>query len=174
MKMKNVRLDAVAKAKQAYVLAKASLEHRLREQLREEIRNLQTQIDISVRYAYDSGESKADIMTALGTKDYHTINACLERTSNVANDLIADPYAEIFTMIGSDTVVVSYDQHGPNGYSGEASFNIKKLDNGGYLFLSLDPLWSEDYTVRNDVVAALDGKTDGFYYEELVEWVSGR
>jgi len=27
--------------------------------------------------------------------------------------------------------------------------------------------------VRNDVVAVLDGVKDGFYYEELCEWISG-
>lgn len=170
--MKNVRLDAVMKAKQAYTMARTSLENRLREQLQAELNNLQTQIDIAVRYAYDSGESKADILRALGTKDYHTVNGCLERTSGVTEIVGADPLDSVYTMMDSETLVVSYDKHGPNKYSGEASFNIKKLDNGGYLFLSLDPLWSEDYTVRNDVVAALDGKTDGFYYEELVQWLT--
>jgi hypothetical protein len=48
----------------------------------------------------------------------------------------------------------------------------KKLDDGRYLFLALDPLWSDDYKVRNDVVAVLDGTTDGFYYEDLVLWIS--
>lgn len=169
--MKNVRLDAVTKAKQAYVVAKATLEARLREQMREELANIQTQMDIAIRYAIDSGESKADVLRALGTKDYGTLNSSLART-NAVNEIVPDdPYAHIFTMMGDDTVVVSYDGHGPNKYSGEASFNIKKLDNGGYLFLSLDPLWNEDYTVRNDVVAVLDGKTDGFYYEELVQWL---
>jgi predicted PP-loop superfamily ATPase len=64
--MKSARLSAVNKAKQAYVMAKTTLEQRLREQMREELSNLQTQIDIAVRYAYDSGESKADILRAMG------------------------------------------------------------------------------------------------------------
>lgn len=168
----NPRLNAVAKAKQAYVLAKTSMEAELRQQLKDKLSNLQTQLDLAIRYAVDSGESKADILRHLGTKSYNTLYESLERTASVAGEVSDDPYADMFTMMGSDTVVVSYVQHGPNKYSGEASFNIKRLENGGYLFLSLDPLWNEDYTVRNDVVAALDGKTDGFYYEELVEWLS--
>jgi hypothetical protein len=48
---------------------------------------------------------------------------------------------------------------------------VKKLDDGSYLFFSLESLWSEDYKTRNDVVAALDGKSDGFYYEEMLSWV---
>ncbi len=169
--MKNARLSAVNKAKQAYVMAKTTLEQRLREQMREELSNLQTQIDIAVRFAYESGESKASILRALGTKDYGTLNGSLERTSGVTEIVGDDPYNQTFTMMDSETVVVSYSNHGPSNYSGEASFTVKKLDDGSYLFLSLDPLWSDDYRTRNDVVAVLDGVKDGFYYEELMEWI---
>lgn len=155
-------------------MAKTNLEQRLREQMREELANLQTQIDIAVRYAYDSGESKRDIGRALGTSNYNTINESLERTSGVAEVVGDDPYNEMFSMMDSETVVVSYDNHGPSRYSGEASFTVKKLDDGSYLFLSLDPLWSDDYRTRNDVVAVLDGVKDGFYYEELCEWIAQR
>lgn len=169
--MKSARLDAVNKAKQAYVMAKTTLEQRLREEMRQELSNLQTQIDLAVRYAYDSGESKADILRSLGTKHYGTLNDSLERTQRVAEIVGVNPLDSIYTMMDSDTVVVSYDSHGPSKYSGEASFNVKKLDDGSYLFLALDPLWSEDYRTRNDVVAVLDGVKDGFYYEELSEWI---
>jgi hypothetical protein len=172
--MKNARLSAVSKAKQAYVMNKATLEQRLREQMKEELANIQTQIDIAVRFAFDSGESKADIMRAMGTSNYHTVNDSLERTNGVAEVVGDDPYNEIFTMMGEDTVVVSYDNHGPKSYSGEASFSVKKLDDGNYLFLSFDPLWSDDYKTRNDVVAVLDGVKDGYYYEELCEWIADR
>jgi len=166
----NTRLDAVSKAKQAYVIAKATLEQRLREDMDRELANMRTQIDIAVRYAYDSGETRANICRALGTKDYGTVRKSLERTSGVA-ELVGDsPYS----WSDKDTVTVSYDNYGPKGYSGEASFIAKKLDDGRYLFLALDPLWSDDYKVRNDVVAVLDGQTDGFYYEDLVEWITQR
>lgn len=164
----STRLDAVRKAKQAYVIAKATLEQRLRDDMSRELANLQTQIDIAVRYAYDSGETKANILRSLGTKNFATVAESLERTSGVT-ELIGDgPYS----WSDKDTVTVSYDNYGPNGYSGEASFLVKKLDDGRYLFLAFDPLWSDDYKVRNDVVAAIDGKTDGFYHEDLVSWIS--
>jgi hypothetical protein len=170
--MRNAKLSAVNKAKQAYVVAKTSLEQKLREQMRAELANLQTQIDIAVRFAYDSGESKADIMRALGTTNYHTVNECLERTSGVAEIVGDNPLDSVYSLVGKDVVVATYDRHGPQEYSGEASFTVKKLDDGSYLFLSLDPLWSEDYRTRNDVVAVLDGVKDGYYYEELCEWMS--
>jgi hypothetical protein len=169
--MKNARLDAVSKSKQAYVMAKATLEKRLREQMVSELANIQTQIDIAVRLAYEGGEKKADILRALGTKDYGTINQSLERTSAVTEIVGDNPLDNVYWYMGDDVIGVTYDNHGPKQYSGSARFTAKKLDDGSYLFLSLDPLWSDDYRTRNDVVAVLDGTKEGFYYEELMEWI---
>ena len=168
----NARLDAVSKTKQAYVIAKTTLEQRLREQMKEELANIRTQMDIAIRFAYESGESKVDIMRALGTTDYNTINASLKRTSSVTEIVGTDPLDSVYSIDEAGVLSVAYDRHGPQKYSGRASFNVKKLDDGSYLFLSLDKLWSDDYTTRNDVVAVLDGVKDGYYYDELVEWIS--
>ena len=165
----NAYLDAVSKAKAAYVLAKTTLEARLREQLRDELANTQTQIDIAVRYAYNAGESKAEILRALGTKDYHTLNACLERTSLVEEVVGDDPLDTIFSRI-DDTLQVVYNSEGPNSYSGIARFHVANNLNG-WLLSAITPLWSDDYTVRNDVVVALDGVTDGYYYEQAKQWL---
>ena len=168
-------LNAVQKARQAFVVARTTLEARLREQMREELANLQTQVDIAVRYAYDSGESKASIMRAMGTKDYNTMNASLERTQGVAQIVGADPLADVYSLqvVGDDTYIqVDYVNHGDDKLNGKAIFEVKYLDNGGILLLADRPLWNEDYTVRNDAVAVLDGKLDGYYYEEAVDWIS--
>jgi hypothetical protein len=171
----NARLDAVSKAKQAYVLARTTLENRLREQMRNELNNLQTQVDIAVRYAVDAGESKASILRALGTKDYGTINSSLERTQAVAEIKGTDPLDSVYgievTDEGEQFFYATYVNHGSQRYNGKARFKIKKLDDGRLMFMALTPLWSDDYTVRNDAVVALDGKTDGDYYEEAVKWV---
>jgi len=170
--MTNARLDAVSKAKQAYVLAKSTLEQRLREQMKTELANIQTQMDISVRYAFDSGESKADILRALGTKDYGTLNASLERTHGVAEVVGRDPLDDVYSLSDDNVLVATYDKHGPDGYSGSATFDIVLLDDGSYLLLSRDALWSDDYKTRNDVVAVLDGKKDGYYYDEACRWLT--
>jgi hypothetical protein len=170
----SARLDAVQKAKTAYVVARTTLEARLREQIREELSNLQTQIDIAVRYAVDAGESKAAILRALGTKDYGTINASLERTQGVAEVVGADPFGETYFVTHTpeyDRLDVNYVNHGPSKANGSASFQMKTLDDGKLFLIALDPLWNEDYTVRNDAVAFLDGKLDGYYYDEVVEWI---
>lgn len=163
-------LDAVSKARQAFVLARTTLEARLREQMREELTNLQTQVDIAVRYAYDAGESKASIMRAMGTKDYNTMNASLERTQGVAQIVGADPLADVYS-IRHGSLFVNYVNHGPDKFNGQASFEMKELEDGRILLLALDSLWNDDYTVRNDAVAVLDGRTDGYYYEEVVDWL---
>ena len=167
-------LDAVGKARQAFVVARTTLEARLREQMREELTNLQTQVDIAVRYAFDAGESKAAIMRAMGTKDYNTMNSSLERTQGVARIVGADPLADVYYFADTgdkQMLYVTYVNHGPDKFNGSASFDMKQLEDGRILLLSRDALWNEDYTVRNDAVAVLDGKTDGYYYEEAIEWV---
>jgi hypothetical protein len=164
------RLDAVAKAKQAYVLARTTLEQRLREQMREELANLQTQIDIAVRYAVDAGESKASVMRALGTKDYNTVKASLDRTSGVAEVVGADPLADVYSIF-DDVLYVNWQNYGSEKYNGRATFDVKRLDDGKVLLIGREPLWNDDYTVRNDAIAVLDGRTDGLYYDEVVSWM---
>ena len=171
-------LDAVSKARQAYVVARTTLEARLREQMREELSNLQTQVDIAVRYAFDAGESKAAIMRAMGTKDYNTMNASLERTQGVAEVVGSDPFGEVYFVAHTpdgDRLDVNYVNHGVDKLNGRASFDIKTIDGGKILLLAIDgKLWNDDYTVRNDAVAVLDGKLDGTYYEEVVDWIRGK
>jgi hypothetical protein len=169
--MISAKLDSVAKSKQAYVVAKTTLEQELREKVRKELSNLQTQIDIAVRYAVDAGESKASILRALGTSDYGTINASLERTHGVAQAVGADPFAGVYKRDGDD-LEVTYINHGPDKFNGRALFHIENWDDDTVFLVGVTPLWTDDYTVRNDAVAVLDGKTDGYYYEEVVTWMS--
>lgn len=173
----SARLDAVQKAKTAYVVARTTLEARLREQMREELANLQTQIDIAVRYAIDSGETKAAVMRALGTKDYNTVKQSLDRTQGVAEVVGADPLADVYSVRQTedgDRLIVNYVNHGVSKANGRANFHMKTLDDGKLFLIALDPLWNADYTVRNDAVALLDGKLDGFYYDEVVAWLESK
>lgn len=169
------RLDAVARARQAFVLARTTLEQRLRDQMAEELTNLQTQVDIAVRYAFDSGESKAAIMRAMGTKDYNTMQSSLERTQGVSEVVGADPLGDVYFVMHTpdgDRLDVNYVNHGDDRLNGSASFDIRRLDDGRIMFTALSPLWDETFTVRNDAVAVLDGKFDGKYYDEVVAWLS--
>jgi len=171
----NAKLDSITKARTTYAMAKTSLEAKLRDRLKDELANLQTQIDIAVRYAYDSGESKASILRAMGTKDYHTLNASLERTLGIAEVVGEEPLDKVYHYhrpLGSEvgTLTVTYESHGPASITGTAYFEVREMDDGATWFMARDPLWNQDYTVRNEAVAALDGRQDGFYYEEAVGW----
>jgi hypothetical protein len=166
------KLDAVAQAKERYVIAKSKLEYQLREQLKKELNNLQTQVDITVRYAVDQGCSKASVLRALGTKDYHTLYDSLNRTESIVEPQGSTGLESAYKF---DPVTgelnVTYDNHGPLGFSGEATFDYRVLQDGTKWFMARTPLWNEDFTVRNDVVAALDNRQDGDYYDEAVAWV---
>lgn len=170
--MISAKLDAVAKSKQAYVLAKTTLEQELRERLRKELANLQTQIDIAVRYATDAGESKADILRSLGTKDYGTINASLERTRGVAEAIGNDPLSDVYELSPENILFVTYVNHGPDRLNGSTNFAVTYWDDGTLFLSGTGKLWNSDYTVRNDAVAVLDGKTDGYYYDEVRDWLT--
>jgi hypothetical protein len=172
--MISAKLDAVAKSKQAYVLARTTMEQDLRERMRSELANLQTQIDIAVRYAIDGGESKADILRSLGTKDYGTINASLQRTQGVAQAVGADPLAGVYELSPENILFVTYVNHGPDKLNGSTNFAVTHWDDGTLFLSGTGNLWNSDYTVRNDAVAVLDGKTDGHYYDEVVNWISQR
>ena len=172
MRKQNARLDAVTKAKTAYVMSRATLEARLREQMANELSNLQTQVDIAVRYAFDSGESKAAILRALGTKDYGTLNASLGRTDAVSQIAGQDWLNDSYQLIDDGKyLMVEYDQHGTRLIDGVATFEVITTVDGRTLFSSVTPLWNDDYTIRNDVVGVLDGQFDNEYYYEAVAWI---
>lgn len=165
------KLDAVSKARQAFILARTTLEQRLRDQMREELANLQTQIDIAVRYALDSGESKASILRAMGTKDFRTLQASLDRTESVSVIEGSDPLHDVYKLIDG-VLYVNWLNHGDDKFNGTATFDIVKTDDGKTLLFARESLWNDDYTVRNDAVALLDGQNDGKYYEEVIAWLS--
>lgn len=168
----DAKLDAITKARSAYVLARATLEAKLRDQLRAELMNLQTQIDIAVRYAHDAGASKASILRAMGIKDYGTVKASLARTEGVSEVLGQDPLDRIYSY-NEETgeFVANYNLHGPQSITGSARFTFTVMQDGTKWFMPIDPLYNSDYSVRNDVVFAIGNRQDGHYYEEALHWV---
>ena len=172
-KKPSAHLDAVAKARTELVLAKATLEARLREELEEQLHNMQSRLDLTVRYAYDAGHSKAQILQAMGAKYYGIVNESLERTEGVDEIVGSDPLDSVYELDDErGALVVTYHKHGPAEISGEAMFEIKYMHDGSVLFFAHTPLWNDDYTEKNEVVAKLSNMTEGYYYEEAVQWVT--
>ena len=173
-KKPSAHLDAVTKARSELVLARATLEARLRDELEEQLQNMQSRLDLTVRYAYDAGHSKAQILQAMGAKYYGIVNESLERTEGVDEIVGRDPLDSVYSYdVQHGTLTARYVDHGPDSLTGEARFSYRVLDDGNEVFMSLDPLFNEDYSVRNDVVQAIDNRTEGYYYEEALAWVTG-
>jgi len=172
-KKQSAHLDAVTKARSDLVLAKATLEARLREELEDQLSNMQSRLDLTVRYAHDAGHSKAQILQAMGAKYYGIVNESLERTEGVEEAVGVDPLDSVYSYdIATGMLSVAYTEHGPDEISGEAEFRYTVLDDGAEVFMSVTPLYSEDYSQKNLVVQAIDNRTDGFYYEEALAWVT--
>lgn len=166
------KLDAVTRARAAYVLARTTLESKLREQLKSELALLQTQVDIAVRYAHDAGASKASILRAMGVKDYGTVKSSLDRTRGVEEVIGVDPLDTMYSFDPeSGKFTARYKDYGPQSISGVATFDFIIMADQTKWFMPIDSLWNEDYTIKNEVVAALGNRQDGFYYEEALSWV---
>jgi hypothetical protein len=173
-KKQSAHLDAVAKARTELVLAKATLEARLREELEDQLLNMQSRLDLTVRYAYDAGHSKAQILQAMGAKYYGIVNESLERTEGVDEVVGVDPLASVYDYdISTGMLRVTYDKHGPDLISGEAEFMYAVLHDGAEVFFSNTPIYNEDYSKKNEVVTAIADRQNGFYYEEALAWVTG-
>ena len=165
-------LDAVTRSKGAYALAKSTLEARLRDELKEQLRKLNSQLDIAIRYAYDDGHSKAEILRALGTRDFYTLKHSLDRTENVVELKGVSPLDSVYSYADiTELLTVNYVAHGPSEISGFAVFKYKKMEDGSRWLFSETPLYTEDYSVRNKAVGVLDQKQDGYYYDEAMRWL---
>lgn len=166
-------LDAVTKARSDLVLGRATLEQRLREQMERELNNLQARLDVAVRFAYEQGHSKGEITRAMGAKYYGIVNDSLERTDGISEAVGIDPLDSVYEFdVESGVLSVNYVDHGPNHITGSAEFQFKILDDGSKWLFSKTPLWSEDYRTKNEVVASLDNRQDGYYYEEALQWLT--
>lgn len=164
-------LDAVTRARSEFVVARATLESRLREQLEAEMMNLQSKVDIAVRYAYDNGHSKSQILSAMGSKYYGMVNDSLERTEGISETKGIDPLDRVYSLDGEE-LTVKYVDHGPSHITATARFIVRYLAGGEVMLDPIDQLWDESFTVKNDAVAVLGGRFDGYYYEEALSWLT--
>ena len=169
----SAHLDAVTKARTELVLARATLEARLRDELESQLSNMQSRLDLTVRYAYDAGHSKAQILQAMGAKYYGIVNESLERTEGTEEIVGSDPLDSVYELDEArGALTVRYNNHGPAEITGEAIFEVKYMHDGTILFFAHTPLWNEDYTKKNEVVAVLSNINEGYYYEEAIAWMT--
>lgn len=155
--------DRIRQAKRDLVDYKRDAESILRAELANRIATRQKIVDDAVRAAYDHGLSKAAIGRALGTKDYRTVQATLDRTVPTdADPTLATPAtpttpAQAGTWLREgntvrlDSMVLPSV---PDGYTGTLTFDVE--DETGNLAVPDDvafedfPLYAQVATVVNN------------------------
>lgn len=164
------RVKAVAEARRAFREAQATAEARLREQMREEMLQHRTTLDLRIREAVNAGVTIADVMRAYPTKDRKTILTSLERTKSMAvEETPAEDGANYVLSHGE--LFVDYTNFGPDEVTGSARFTFERWDDEKFHLLAIDELWNEDYTEKNEVVFRLDDVADGYYYDSAVAFL---
>lgn len=120
--------------------------------------------DLAIRKAYDAGWRKADLLRASGTKNFRTIQDALDRTDGMGVALEEVVSGGKFSWRGTLLVVTD----GDNVVEFEPHY---REDTDDYIFYTEAPLWDDDWTGQNALVAGLDAKTSGSLWDEANAWM---
>lgn len=150
-------LFELAERRHAYKNFRARVEEELRELRAQKLASELDSIELLIVAARAEGATLGQIKKAYGTKDHRTISdviarreADVEAAKLAANE--EQPKAREWFKLEED--VVQATLHGQ-----QAELTWSTVD-GNIMLLSDTPLWNEDFTIRNEAVAALDGKTE--------------
>src|SRR5690606_33274713 len=116
----------------------------------------QASIEHIIVRAVANGATIGQIKKAYGTKDHRTIASIVTARSNEIEAVRKaavekKPAPDWFELHdGRATVIVGNDT---------ADFEWSEVD-GSMMFFTDTPLWNDDFTIRNEAVALLDGKTE--------------
>ena len=138
-----------------------------RSQVDEDLRRLrierlaaeQQAIDHLVFKAAAEGASLGAIKRAYGTKDHRTISdlvrdhsAEIEAIKKAAVDAVSNLPGWL-NILDATNFVVNLDTN-------SADYQAVEIEGGILLFTSDNSLWNEDFTIKNEAVELLDGKTE--------------
>lgn len=145
-----------------------TLEAQVRAQLKAELQEVQTAVDIAAATAYRAGASKAAVGRALGSQDYNTYNDSIERGLSVVGN----------GSTNSGLIMETY-WHGNEQWvdvirgSEAATFKVGFTDDESESpwLIAITDLWSDEYTVKNQLVAELDMETGGDLFNEVMKYV---
>lgn len=174
---KDSKLQAVTFARENLRQMKQNLEEELRRELQEKLAHAQVLVDNAVRAAFDSGIRKAEILRAMGTRDFRTMQDCLDRTESIAGVASSSSLDSTYSYDPEAKILsVNYVNHGPNDITNKARFEVKRNEDDNQIFFdSLDSkYYGDNYASINHAVVWLDRKLEGFYYEEALEWLHER
>ena len=149
-------LEELAERRLAFKSYREGVEEELRKLRIEKLAAEQASIEHIIVRAMAEGATLGQIKRAYGTKDHRTIaNIVAARAMEIkalANARREEKAKTDWFKLSDDLVLVERED-------GAARFTWAEVDDK-IMFTTEEPLWNEDFTVRNEAVALLDGKTE--------------
>lgn len=141
----------------AYRARRALIDEEVRQLRASKLAAAQEAIEHIVVKAVAEGATLGQIKKAYGTKDHRTISDIVTNRSAEIEAIREARAAESRAQkdwfdLGEDAVRVTLDGH-------EASFGWAIVDDE-VMFITDTPAWNDDFTIKNEAVALLDGKTE--------------
>lgn len=148
-------LDSLVERHRAYVIAKATIEAELKQELVERLSVHKSERDMALRLADEAGVPRTQLGKAIGTSNYKTIQDILAATQ--ANETSFQDGSSEWTLIKTSGSSWSLTVHnlGVNSMSGTAEIG---LGDGGISYVSGEPwiipaVYREGYA--DDIVEAM-------------------
>lgn len=154
-------LSELAKRRSNYKDFREAVEADLAKEKRLRLAAEEHAIDTLIFTAAAEGASTGQIKRAYGTKDHRTISERLKAHAAEIEAIRARKVNDIGEMpewlrVDGDQVVVDLPS------CETVLFDVVPLADGEkVMFMTNTPLWSDDYTEKNEAVELLDGKTEG-------------
>jgi len=152
-------LQDLAERRFAFRAYRTGVDEELRKLRAEKLAAEQASIEHIVVKAMAEGATLGQVKKAYGTKDHRTIStivaaraAEIEAVREAQAQQAKPAEAEEWFILGMEHVTVFLGE-------AKATFTWSEVD-GLLMFSTVEPLWNDDYTIRNEAVALLDGKTE--------------
>lgn len=151
-------LEELAERRAAFAAHRAKVDEELRRKRVELLAAEQAAIEGIVVRAMAEGATLGQVKKAYNTKDHRTIATIVAARAHEIDAVRkqkdeAKAKDDWFTF-EDDTVLVVLDGHGT------ARYTWTEIE-GELMFTTDEPLWNDDFTIKNEAVALLDGKTEG-------------
>lgn len=125
------------------------------------------ELDLAVREAFDDGNLKEWIKRAYDTRDFNTIQKILDRTPSTRAVIEEAEVQAAYSLDDEGYLIVNYVDHGPENANGTGRFEVIDLGADEDPLLSNCDLGNDE----GDAVRFLDGRDEGYYYEEAIAWL---
>lgn len=170
--------DFLKEAVEDFTELKNELEEKLRKQMQKELANASLQVDIAAAAFCRAGGAKIAAGRLMGTKDYNTYKASIERGNAVLGEPAHEVHKDAENAPAETNWDADFDWIGDGTepllrvtYLGDtAEFEVVSVD-GSLMFDSKTELWDDGYTKRNEAASGLDGVFFGNLYDQAVEFV---